>query len=320
MTKAKLLSMLLGWWGIPWGPIYTLGVLFESGEGKIPAEPNAEYLRELGLYLLDRGNLTEARLAWEASLELVENPELRSALQSIPQPTTEPSPKPHPAAEPAMSPVEAKPAPKPKKTKWLWIGISIGILLLAAIIVLVGVAVLAPSPSSPTPSVPASIAPPQPPPGYTIYSSTELGLAFYIPDGWQFEKYERGEITDLVFDSGGVGEELILARVSLAKGTGVRESAFEEADLIDLAQKIVAHGNQKLVDKPKTRLVDSHRAVSFAYQGTTPDILHELHAFALVAALDDQLLFVEVSSLPESKSKARDVFDMLIASMKIRQP
>jgi len=44
MFKAKLLTTFLGWWGIPFGPIYSLGVIFSPSEGMIPAEPNASYL------------------------------------------------------------------------------------------------------------------------------------------------------------------------------------------------------------------------------------------------------------------------------------
>jgi hypothetical protein len=37
MTSAKVLTFLFGWWGIPWGPIYTLGTLFTSSEGVMDA-------------------------------------------------------------------------------------------------------------------------------------------------------------------------------------------------------------------------------------------------------------------------------------------
>ncbi|MGF7049626.1 hypothetical protein J2T13_004147 [Paenibacillus sp. DS2015] len=33
--KFTLISLLLGWWGFPWGPIYTIGALFTNfGGGK----------------------------------------------------------------------------------------------------------------------------------------------------------------------------------------------------------------------------------------------------------------------------------------------
>ncbi|BBI31856.1 hypothetical protein [Cohnella abietis] len=31
--KYTLLSLLVGWWGIPWGPIYTIGALFTNLKG-----------------------------------------------------------------------------------------------------------------------------------------------------------------------------------------------------------------------------------------------------------------------------------------------
>jgi hypothetical protein len=32
-TGFTLLSLLLGWWGIPWGPIYTIGSVFNNLRG-----------------------------------------------------------------------------------------------------------------------------------------------------------------------------------------------------------------------------------------------------------------------------------------------
>jgi len=29
----SLISLLLGWWGLPWGPIYTIGALFTNLQG-----------------------------------------------------------------------------------------------------------------------------------------------------------------------------------------------------------------------------------------------------------------------------------------------
>jgi len=33
--KFTLLTMLLGWWGIPWGPIYTIGSIFRNLSGGV---------------------------------------------------------------------------------------------------------------------------------------------------------------------------------------------------------------------------------------------------------------------------------------------
>jgi len=33
--KFTILTMLLGWWGIPWGPIYTIGSIFRNLSGGV---------------------------------------------------------------------------------------------------------------------------------------------------------------------------------------------------------------------------------------------------------------------------------------------
>lgn len=68
MRKAKLLSMFLGWWGIPFGFFYTLGVLFKPSGGEIPPIPNAEYLRGLAGFFLNAGKLADAEEALKSSL------------------------------------------------------------------------------------------------------------------------------------------------------------------------------------------------------------------------------------------------------------
>ncbi len=83
MGRAKLVSFLLGWWGIPFGIFYTLGVLFESGEGEIPVDPNADYLPALGLYFLNRGERLQALQAFQASLALRYDSKLEAAIKEI---------------------------------------------------------------------------------------------------------------------------------------------------------------------------------------------------------------------------------------------
>jgi len=68
MMQAKFLSLFLGWWGIPFGPIYTLGAIFGPSEGKVPADLNAEYLKHLGAYFIDHGDLSAGHDALAASL------------------------------------------------------------------------------------------------------------------------------------------------------------------------------------------------------------------------------------------------------------
>lgn len=74
--RAKFLSFLFGWWGFPWGPIYTLGALFGSNDGFVPADANAGYLKQLGVFFFERGDQASARQVWSASLRYVYDREL----------------------------------------------------------------------------------------------------------------------------------------------------------------------------------------------------------------------------------------------------
>lgn len=74
--QAKFLSFLFGWWGFPWGPIYTLGALFGSNNGFVPADANAQYLKQLGLFFFERGDQASAREVWSTSLHYVYDLEL----------------------------------------------------------------------------------------------------------------------------------------------------------------------------------------------------------------------------------------------------
>lgn len=76
MFKAKLISTFFGWWGLPWGPLFTLGALFRSSEGIVPKDENAAYLRQLCLFFLDQGNTLQAKRALSASLRYEYLPEV----------------------------------------------------------------------------------------------------------------------------------------------------------------------------------------------------------------------------------------------------
>lgn len=68
MSKAKLITALLGWWGIPFGILYAARYLFFASEGVVPAQQNAAYLRVLGLWLLEQQRVISAKEAMDYSL------------------------------------------------------------------------------------------------------------------------------------------------------------------------------------------------------------------------------------------------------------
>ena len=83
MADAKILTLILGWWGIPFGPIFSLGALFTSSEGVVDAKLNAEYLRYLCGYFINRGDMLEAKKAIQASLNLHHDPEIAATAHAI---------------------------------------------------------------------------------------------------------------------------------------------------------------------------------------------------------------------------------------------
>jgi hypothetical protein len=79
--KYSLITLVAGWWGFPWGPIYTLGALGRNAlGGERPRDANAELLEVVGRQLLSGGEADEAALAFEESLALEDNPSVRRAL------------------------------------------------------------------------------------------------------------------------------------------------------------------------------------------------------------------------------------------------
>lgn len=83
MSKAKTITLIFGWWGIPFGPIFSLGSIFESSAGKIPSDINAAYLRNLGVYFIRNGDLKNAREALQASLKYEHNEEVANLYSHV---------------------------------------------------------------------------------------------------------------------------------------------------------------------------------------------------------------------------------------------
>ncbi len=83
MSKAKTITLIFGWWGIPFGPIFSLGSIFGSSDGKIPSDINAAYLRNLGVYFIRNGDLKNAREALQASLKYEHNEEVANLYSHV---------------------------------------------------------------------------------------------------------------------------------------------------------------------------------------------------------------------------------------------
>lgn len=77
----SVLTLVLGWWGFPWGPIYTLGALGRNAlGGERPDDLNADLLAAVGEQLLHSGSARDAAEAFRASLAHQNDPAVRHAL------------------------------------------------------------------------------------------------------------------------------------------------------------------------------------------------------------------------------------------------
>lgn len=84
--QASATTWLLGWWGFPWGPIWTLGALYRNlFAGTQPADANAQILRRQALYFWDEGNDDLAVAAVDQALQFKIGPELREQLSELRQ-------------------------------------------------------------------------------------------------------------------------------------------------------------------------------------------------------------------------------------------
>lgn len=82
--KWTLVSALFGWWGFPWGPIYTLQAIGRnSAGGHQDNELNAGLLKAVAAELMERGDSRGAVDALETSLRLEDDPDARQALWSL---------------------------------------------------------------------------------------------------------------------------------------------------------------------------------------------------------------------------------------------
>lgn len=80
----NLEAWFLGWWGFPWGPIYTLEALFKNSSGGIqPPENNASLLSVLAYDLYQQGRYTEAFEAVSESYKIRPSKELKEFLDYI---------------------------------------------------------------------------------------------------------------------------------------------------------------------------------------------------------------------------------------------
>jgi hypothetical protein len=101
--KYAMRSLAFGLWGIPWGVAWTVAAVVRGlSGGEQVKNANAVLLRAVGVDLIRRGDVPEARRALEASLNYEYDHEVSQWLQIQPKPPT-PPPPPSPRTQPGRS-------------------------------------------------------------------------------------------------------------------------------------------------------------------------------------------------------------------------
>jgi uncharacterized protein YgiM (DUF1202 family) len=84
VLRATFLTCLLGWWGIPWGPFYTVQALVHNlFGGRRPREANARLLAYQARYFASIGRMFLARSLATMALELSADQRLLASLQPL---------------------------------------------------------------------------------------------------------------------------------------------------------------------------------------------------------------------------------------------
>jgi len=90
-VKWSLLTGIAGWWGFPWGPIYTIQALIVNAlGGKQPRPENASVLRVLGYQLYSKGDHVRAASALRESLALEANADAQELFSFLRQHGSQP--------------------------------------------------------------------------------------------------------------------------------------------------------------------------------------------------------------------------------------
>lgn len=83
-VECSAITWLLGWWGFPWGPLWTLGALYRNLlNGTQPADVNAQILGRQALYFLEKGKPDLAAAAVYQALRLKISGTLREHLSEL---------------------------------------------------------------------------------------------------------------------------------------------------------------------------------------------------------------------------------------------
>jgi hypothetical protein len=316
-----LLSLLLGWWGIPWGPVYALESIVINLQG------GRDVTEKVVGALLPSASAQE-----RSTLERL----VPQAAAARPGVTMEEFSTAISAAEPFPT---ARPEPGVRRRQ---------VLVLAALVA-VGLGVLALAiaglgewgqrtdslkagvwglPAQATATWEARLARPAPTvaPGYVFYSNEDLCFSVHHPEGWLVEVGDLEELETGDLASGGVAfltptqtpEEMLVLWVQVFWATrGSPLATPTDQEYFYVLENFA--GGQQLhpLEDPHLLDLDGFRAAQAAYTFTdsndSPTLAH--HSTMLYA--EERTFFIVGTAVSENNEELSSVYDHFLASFRV---
>lgn len=321
MFRAKLLTFIFGWWGLPWGFFYTLGVLFKSDDGEVPTDVNADYLKALGIYFLQSGQIGEALLTFNSSLQLKHDLQLEQMVKEL-------------FGKTSASPVSAA------HDRGLgFTPVFLGTIVVAFLIIFLlpifsgtlppsapsvnnptakSVTVTPNAPPTPTsiPTVPTST--PQPLQGWKRYKSDRAYFSAYIPDKWigsYFPPSADNPLRGVAFAPSATlrGDDATTISVMSVPMVDVADAqVMSTADLKQSANKWLIDRKLKAIRLPAEMEIGGHTAVWMVHEAELQDKAYKLRAYAAMISTPKWFYYIEVAGLAEHDDVVHEYFDEFI--------
>ena len=319
MFKAKLLTLCFGWWGIPWGFFYTLGVLFKSDNGDTPVEANADYLKALGAYFLQSGQIGEALLTFNSSLQLRRDSQLEQLVKEL------------------FGRTSITPLPTAQSG-----GIGFTPILFGAGAIILVVFLMVPSFSAislpgddsanaqtnliirqptvirtPTNS-PATSTVTLPPQDWRLYNSEAVGFSAYIPSKWTGSSYPstaddqvRGvEFFPSITIQG--ADETIIRVMSVPLGDFSPTQAMSVAELKQNGTDWLTDQQVRIIRAPVEARIGEQAAIWMVYETEMQDKGHKLLAYAAMLSTLERFYYIEVAGLAGYEEVVHSYFDKFV--------
>ncbi len=319
--RYTLLSVLLGWWGIPWGLLYALESIVINLQG------GKDVTQEVVAALLPAASPQErAQLerlvpqtpAGKPSVSMDESGQVVWASEAVPDEPLEPG---------------------ARRRQWLGLGalaaVGLGVLVLA----IAGLAQWSQRtdslqagvwglPAQATATWEARLARPAPTvaPGYVSYSNEDLCFSVHHPEGWVVEVGDLEEFETDGLASSGVEfftptqtpEETLVLWVQVFWATrGSPLATPTDEEYFYLLENFVGGQQPHPLEDPYLLDLDGFRAAQAAYTFTEDNASRTLVHHSTILYAEDRTYFIIGTAVSENNEELSNVYDHFVASFRV---